>query len=584
MKKLFLALIAIAAITAIALTGCKDKNDEPSQKTDPRQQYDCMVVGNIITMDEENPTAEAVVVQNGIIQFVGKRTDAEQYCTDKTQILDYGTASVYPGFIEGHVHGMEVATRQFQLDLSELDDDPQTQMWDFLAAIRAYVKANDKFELYKGAGWTVHFGVQPTRQMLDSICSTKPMIFTSVDGHSFWINTFAIEKYGVSKPENIKKYGTDCIRVDALGYPTGYISEAAGDLVRPALTLTQQEYMEGLRKWQDMAFSYGITAVEEAALPISGTSIQEAFKALDQSGEWKLRTYASEVVQHPTPDDVFYRDINLIKQHYQQNHSEYFKIYGIKIFMDGVVESHTAWLLEPYKDAPSYYGLQAFPNPDRITEAVAFANNNGMNAHFHCIGDAAIRTAVDAIIKAQNQTGIKDKRNTIAHLQIIKPEDIDKIAQNNIIPVVAPLWVPKDSDYFSHELAYLGERANTQYRIKSFFDKGCCVTFHSDYPVSPSISIPRTIYAAVTRTDERYGPSGILNIDEAITREQALKALTVNVAYQLNEENRLGKLKVGYVANMSVFDADFLKDDMAKIYRASTIATIVDGQVVYGQK
>ncbi len=578
MKKLYFATMALAAIT---LVGCNEKNDEP--QIDPRQQSDCMVLGNIITMDEENPTAQAVVVENGIIQFVGDCDEAKKYCTDKTKVLDYGTASVYPGFIEGHLHGMEVTTRQFQLDLSELDDDPNTTMWDFLALIKAYVQANDGFELYKGAGWAVHFGVQPTRQMLDSICDTKPMIFTSVDGHSFWINTVAIEKYGVSKPENIKKYGTDCIRVDASGYPTGYVSEAAGDLVRPALLLSKEEYMEGLRKWQTMAFSYGITAVEEAALPVSGTHIQEAFEALDQSGEWKLRTYASEVIQYPMPDEVFYRDINLIKQHYQQNKSEYFKIYGIKIFVDGVVESHTAWLLEPYNDNPSYYGLQAFPYPDRITEAVAFANSNGMNAHFHCIGDAATRTAVDAIIKAQNQTGIKDKRNTIAHLQIIKPEEIDKIAQNNIIPVVAPLWVPKDSDYFSHELEYLGDRANTQYRIKSFFDKSCCVTFHSDYPVSPSISIPRTIYAAVTRTDERYGASGILNIDEAITREQALQALTVNVAYQLSEENRLGKLKVGYVANMSVFDADFLKDDMAQVYRASTVATIIDGNVVYGK-
>ncbi len=577
MRKLFLALMATAAVASIALTGCKEKNPAYDEKAD------CLIIGNVITMDEANPSAKAVTVKNGLVQYVGELDEARKYCDDKTRVLDYGTASVYPGFIEGHVHGMEVATRTSQLDLSEQDDDPQTTMWDFLAAIKAYVQANPELDLYKGAGWTVHHGVQPTRQMLDSICDTKPMIFSTVDGHSMWINTFAIEKYGVSNAENIKKYGTDCIRVDASGYPTGYISEAAMDLVRPALLLSKEEYMDGLRQWQAMAFSYGITAVLEAALPVSGTHIQEAFRELAQSGEWKLRTYASEVIQYPMPDDIFYRDINLIKQHHDNNNLEYYKTYGIKIFLDGVVEAHTAWLLEPYTDDPSYYGLQAFPYPDRITEAVAFANQNGMNAHFHCIGDAAVRTAVDAIVKAQNQTGITDKRNTIAHLQIVQPEEIDKMAQNHIIPVVAPLWAPIEPDYFSHEVAYLGNRAYEQYPIKSFFDKGCCVTFHSDYPVSPNISMPKTIYAAVTRTDERYGEAGIHNINEAVTREQALKAITVNAAYQLSEENRLGQLKAGFVANMSVYDADFLKDDMSKVYHASTVATIIDGNVVFGK-
>lgn len=572
MKKLFLALMAVAAI---ALTGCKPKNGVYDEKAD------CIVIGNVITMDEANPYAQAVTVKNGLVQYVGSLDEARKYCDKNTIELDYGVASVYPGFIEGHVHGMEVATRLPQLDLSKIDENPESTMQDFLNAIKAYVQEHPNYDLYKGAGWTEHGGVKPTRQMLDEICNNKPMIFTSVDGHSMWINTFTIEKYGVSKPENIEKYTTQCIRVEANNYPTGYISEAAMNLVRSALLLSKDEYMAELLKWQNMAFSYGITAVLEAALPISGTSIQDAFVTLAGNSSWKLRTYASEALQRQEPE-LLKQDLDLVKDHHDHLSSEYFKVYGIKIFVDGVVEAHTAWLIDPYTDNGTY-GTPAFANSDRITEAVAFANQNNMNAHFHCIGDAAVRTAVDAIIKAQNQTGITDKRNTIAHLQIVRPEEIEKMGQNQIVAVVAPLWVPKETHYFKHEHDYLGARADKQYPIKSFFDKGCCVTFHSDYPVSPNISIPQTIYAAVTRTDARLGESGICNKDEAITREQALKALTVNVAYQLNEENRLGKLKAGYVANMSVFDADFLKDDMNKIFGAQTVATIVDGQVVYGK-
>lgn len=577
MKKLFVLALSVFIITLT--TGCRKTETEQNP---PDNFADCLILGNIITMDEENPYAEAVAVSNGIILYVGSRQEAQKYCTERTRVLDYGRNSVYPGFIEGHLHGMEVAVRTQQLDLSDLDAILTTEMQDFLDRIAEYVQNNPQLDLYKGAGWSVKNGVYPTAAMLDEICNTKPMIMSSVDGHSMWINTVAIERYGVSDPANIQKYGTNCIRVDESGYPTGYISEAAMDLVRPALALSKMEYKKGLLEWQAMAFSYGITSVVEAALPINTVPIQEAFNELAEDGIWKLRTYAFEVVQYPDPYEQFLNDLNTIKRDFNRYKGEYFKVCGIKIFMDGVVEAHTAWLSEPYADNPSDYGLQAFPNPDRITEAVRFANSNGMSAHFHTIGDAAIRTAADCIIEAQNQTGITDARNTMAHLQIVKAAEIKKMGDNNIIPVVAPLWVSIEPGYFAHELEYLGaDRAYSQYPIKSFFDKNCKVTFHSDFPVSPDISMPHTIYAAVTRTDEFLGPAGVNNINEAVTREQALKAVTVNAAYQLKEENRLGKLKKNYVANMSVFDADFLRDDLSRVSNSMVVATIVDGNEVY---
>ncbi len=579
MKKF--CLLVLWAVVISSVTGCNSSEADPSIA-----EADCLILGNIITMDDDNPdAADAVVVSDGIIQYVGSRQEAQKYCNDKTQVLDFGKNSVYPGFMEGHVHGMEVATRAMQLDLSDLDEDLDTKMEDFLDRIAEYVRDNPQLELYKGAGWSVRNSVYPTAAMLDEICNDKPMIMTTVDGHSMWINTVAIERYKVSDPANIQKYGTNCIRVDGSGYPTGYISEAAMDLVRPALALTKEEYKQGLLEWQEMAFSYGITAAVEAALPINSVPIQDAFNELAEEGRWKLRTYAFEAVQYPDPYEQFKNDLGTIRDHFNHYRNEYFKVSGIKIFVDGVVEAHTAWLSEPYADNPSDYGLQAFPNPDRITEAVKFANTNGMSAHFHTIGDAAVHTAAECIAAAQNQTGITDARNTMAHLQIVKAEDIEKIGANNIIPVVAPLWVSIEPGYFAHELEYLGrERAYSQYPIRSFFDKNCNVTFHSDYPVSPNISMPHTIYAAVTRTDENLGPAGVNNIEEAVTREQALKAVTVNVAYQLKEENRLGKIKKGFVANMSVYDADFLRDDLSKVSNSSTVATIVDGKVVYQNK
>ena len=574
MKKTFFALVATATVAAIALTGCKDKNPAYDEKAD------CLIVGKVITMDEGNPSAEAITVKNGMVQYVGTLDEARRYCDDKTKEINYATASIYPGFMEGHVHGMLVAERLQQLDLSALDEQQGTKMADFVAAVAQYVKDNPSKEIYKGSGWSVR-DVEPTAAMLDAVCATKPIILTSGDGHSVWINTKAIEQFHIADIDNIEQYSTNYIRVDENGYPTGYISEGATNLVRAALTLTKEEYKEGLLQWQQKAFSLGITACTEAAL-LPNSPIIDAYQELAKSGAWKLRTYAVERIPYTKDEKQFNAALEAAFAHSMQYNSEYFKVSGIKIFVDGVVEAQTAWFLEPYANDNQYYGTPSFPDADLIAKAVAFANTNNMNAHFHTIGDAAVRTAVKGIVQAQQQTGITDARNTLSHLEIVQQEELELMSKHNIIPVVAPLWVPMDAEYYNYLKQYLGtDRLDHQLPIKSFFVKGCKVNFHTDYPVSPTFNVPQTIYAAVMRTLPEYAAFGPQNIDEAITREQALQAFTTNVAYQFKQENRLGKLKAGFVANMTVFNTNFMKDDMSAIANATLVATIVDGQEVY---
>ena len=574
------SILSVLAAALLCLASCTPENEV---NPDIKGEADVMFVGNIITMDKENPRAEAMTVKSGKVQYVGTLDEARKYCGDRTDVREYPKAYIYPGFLEGHLHGMEVASRFDQVNLAAIDDDLETTMDDFVALMAQDVKEHPDRKIYKGAGWSVKFDVLPTAAMLDPICPDVPMVLSSVDGHSMWINTCAIKKYGVDKNENIEKYGTDCIHIDGNGFPTGYISENAMELVRPALLLSKEELKTALLKWQDIAFSYGITGVVEAAITTDGVE-KDAWMELAKAGIWKLRTYAMECVQDPMPDEKFWGDLNKVLEHHKQYQNEYFQVYGVKIFVDGVVEAHTAWLLESYDDDPTYYGKKSFPDPNRIAEAVEFANKNGMNVHFHTIGDGAIRTAVEGIIKGQQAAGVTDARNTMAHLQIIKPEDIKKMADNNIIPVCAPLWCPIDPEYVKHEIEYLGlERVNSEYRVRSFFDAGCKVNFHSDYPVSPSISMPLTIYAAVKRTIPFYGEAGIQNPTEAVTVQQALEAMTVNVAWQLKEENRLGQLKSGMIANLSICDVDFLNAPIENVADAKVVATYVDGVKVFGE-
>lgn len=186
---------------------------------------------------------------------------------------------------------------------------------------------------------------------------------------------------------------------------------------------------------------------------------------------------------------------------------------------------------------------------------------------------------------AEKITGDLDQRNVLAHLHFVTEEDIKRMGATGSIPAVPPLWTPNIPGPFDIEVSYVGkELAESSYPIKSFYDAGANVVFHSDYPVSPLMNIKYSIYTA----EKRMYPEGSLGVEmypnnekEAITREQSLRAMTINVARQWRQEHRLGSIEFGKIANMTVFDCDFLHDDIEKVGQANVIATIIDGEEVY---
>lgn len=575
MKQKFLPLLLFTALLSVS---CNTKNDivDPLVSTEK-----LLLLGNVITIDTATPRAEAIVVENGQISFVGSQAEARKMCDAKTIVKDYGTASIYPGFTEGHTHGSLAAARFMQADLTEINAKVETVMADFVEAMKKYMQEHPGLSIYKGSGWLVK-DCEPNAEMLDAICPDVPMVLNSEDGHSMWLNTKALTHFGFDK-EAVKKYGEDCIRVDSEGNPTGFISENPAIELLDKIAPDKKECREGLLMWQQKAFSQGITAVTEAAVGLSNPLAEEVYQELCDEGVWKLRTYAVKIIDESVPDEKLDSALNRVLALRNKYNSEYYKVTGTKVFMDGVIEAHTGWLEEEYSDDPGYYGLKRCPDPNRVARIVAFNNKNGMNVHFHSIGDAATNTAIKGIVQAQAETGIKDGRNAIAHLQIVKPEVFKKMADNNIIPIVAPLWLPKYPDEYPIYCRYIGDRADTEYPIKSFYDAGCLVNFHSDYPASNSFSMAQTIYIAITRTSKEYGPETLHNPAECITRQQALEAMTINVPYQWHEENRMGSITPGKLANFAIYDTDFLQADPDAIWDAKIKATYVDGNVVYGE-
>ncbi|MDO4488794.1 MAG: amidohydrolase, partial [Eubacteriales bacterium] len=532
---------------------------------------------NIMTLDTDKPYVQALVVVDGIIKYIGSKDIAMKFKGEKTKILDYGEATIYPGFMDAHTHGPMAGQRlAFQADLTA-----EHSMSAYVEKMAEYVKKNPDRKVIMGAGWSKYD--EPTAAMLDAICPDKPMILRSIDGHSVWCNTAAIKYCSIDK-NYVEQFGTARVHVDAEGNPSGLFVEEAASLIIDKFKVTKEEMKEGLLAWQEFAFSQGITAVAEAYLDMYPET-PEAYAELVEEGKWKLRTYAYNINVNTVRTDPF-KIGSVLREMADKYDSEYFKVLGQKMILDGVVEGHTAAMVDEYADQPGYHGVINLDNQKALEIVVESANEAGFPVHTHAIGDLASNMMSDAYKTVALKTGNFDARNALCHLQIVSPETIQKCGDYNIIAVVAPTWAPVLMPYFNDSIKYLGEkRAWEQYPIKAFEDAGATLCFHTDYPVNTIMSVPLSVYTAVKRArplnDPDGGPKSVNNPDEAISALRALLAMTINVAYMCKQENHLGTLAIGKVANAAVYTKDFITCDYKEIMDAQLVATIVDGEEVY---
>lgn len=539
-----------------------------------QNKADRLIIGSITTLNENGAPEyyEALTVKDRRVQYIGTLEEARRYCDASTPVSDYTGAYLYPGMIEGHCHGVMAGERMtLEADLSKGECEK-----DYLDAIAAFIRKNPDFPEYRGAGWKGS-ACSPAREALDAICADKPVYLNSFDGHSLWLNTKALEASGIDAAA-AKQWGPDIVRVKADGTPTGYISEGPCNDILRATKYTDEQMKKALLAWQEFAFKKGFTAVLDAGLTAKSVRLYED---LVREGKWKLRTYGVYLVPETAPDYLKY--VADAKADAARANSEYFNIIGMKVFMDGVVEAHTAWLREAYADAPGSFGVKRMCDLKRFTELVAESAKAGFMVHCHTIGDAAIQFALDGIEAGKKARPDFDMRNALAHLQVVDGDQIGRIKTLGVIPVIAPLWCIKAGfGIWEQEVAYLGqERADKAYPIRAFFERGCKAAFHSDYPVSSTVSVPGTVFCAVERRFSCQDKALCRNASECITREQALAGLTTGPAYSFYEEKRLGRLLPGYVANISVYDRDLMHDDIQAVDGAETTAVLIDGEEVY---
>jgi predicted amidohydrolase YtcJ len=356
--------------------------------------------------------------------------------------------------------------------------------------------------------------------------------------------------------------------------------DLVADVIPP---YTVEQYKEGLVYFQDFAHSLGLTTVYIPGLPVGGEDDVKALQELEASGNMTTR--------FPTAIKIDPQDgVEVVDKLVQQIEAEDggpFEIVAAKIFMDGVLEGGTAYLEEPYVYKPDNGEL--LWDPPKYNEMCAALDKAGIQIHVHSIGDASTRITLDGFAYAREQNGPRDSRNMITHLQLVRPEDIQRFADLSVIAVPQPYWFVVDT-YYTQAVEYVGqERADMQYPMKSFFDKGVKVASASDYPVSwppnpmlaMEIGVTRTVPAGETDAYVEPDYETALTPEEDVTIEQMIESFTINGAYAIFKENEIGSLEVGKKADFVVLSQNLLEIDPKEIHNTTVLLTFFEGREVY---
>jgi len=529
--------------------------------------------GNVYTVDERQPKAEAIAVKGDRIVFVGSNREVEKYVGKATRVVDLMGKTVVPGMTDSHQHLSGVGFREMTLNL-----EGTTSLEDFLGKVKARVDQAKPGEWVTGRGWIETFWkppVFPTRAQLDQIAPNNPLILTRADGHASVVNSAALKTAAVDK-NTANPFGGE-ISKGSDGEPNGMLIDAAQGLVRRHIPATTPQDAEravilGVKRNIEL----GWTQIQDA-----GGSFAEAelFKKLYGEGKIKLRIY--KAVHGPGPSATQLLAAGPIVGAFDHR----FTFRTIKVVSDGALGSRGAALLAPYSDAPNTSGLMTVKQ-EELAPMLAQALEKGIQVETHAIGDRANRftldeyeKAFDAVPKAQRK--VADPRWRVEHAQIVNPVDIPRFAKLGVIPSMQPSHAIGDLHFAPSRVGVA--RLKGAYAWQSLIRSGAIIPGGSDAPVErgePMIEF----YAAVARKDMKGFSGEGWHPEEAATREQALKMFTIWPAYAAFEEKLRGSIEVGKLADFTILSADVMKIPEMEILKTRCMMTVINGEVVFGGK
>ncbi len=523
----------------------------------------------VYTVDGARSWAEAVAVTKGRIVFVGANASASPWIAGSTKVLDLAGKMVLPAFHDAHVHPVSGGVEALECNLNGLPTQAA-----ILEKIKSYAAANPKLPWIRGGGWdlTIFPEGNPSKALLDSVVPDSPAYLSASDRHTAWVNTKALKLAGVKKATPDPPYGR--IERDAAGQPSGTLREDAADLVAKHLPKrSAKEYVDGLAEALRIANSLGLTSLVEAS---ASEEDLEAYAALDARGKLTARVLASLYVDTDEGTGEVPRLVALRKKYARP----LLRTNAVKIFADGVLETRTASVLEPYVGFPNDRGK---PNLQRAAfQALATAlDKEGFQVHVHAIGDRAIRDTFDAFEAARKANGPRDSRHHIAHIELFDPADIPRFRKLGVIANFQPLWANADKYITELTEPKLGpERSRWLYPIGSVLASGGEFAFGSDWSVS-SMNPLEGIQVAVTRRQPAGGPGPAWIPEERIPLPDAIAAYTIRGAYLDFSEKDTGSIEVGKLADLVVLDKNLFELTPYRIYEAKVLLTLLEGREVY---
>jgi predicted amidohydrolase YtcJ len=525
--------------------------------------------GAVYTLDAARSWAEAVAVRGGRIVYVGPSTGEKAYRGSSTRVVDLAGKMLLPGFHDAHIHPVTGGMALSQCDLNGLKTRQEV-----FEAIRAYAAAHPKEKWILGRGWDLPLfpNANPTRQELDALVSDRPARLASADGHSSWVNSKALEIAGVTRATADPPNGR--IERDATGDPSGTLRESASRLItRHVPEPTAEQYADGLRRGLEMANRFGITSLIEAR---AEDPILAAYRAAESGGWLTSRVVASlQVDPARGPEQI----PELARKRSAASGGR-LRAIAAKIYADGVIESETAALLEPYLDRPGWSGepnlkAEAF---DRLAIALDEAQ---FQIHIHAIGDRAVRMSLDALEAARRANGPRDARPLIAHLELIDPQDIPRFRRLGVLADFQPLWAFADPYIQELTLPKLGpRRSRWLYPIGSIASGGAIVVAGSDWGVS-SMNPLEAIQVAVTRQDPEKASGAAFIPEERVSLPEILAAYTATGAYASFEEKETGSIEVGKAADLVVLDRNLFEIPVGRIHETKVVWTLLAGKEVW---
>lgn len=532
--------------------------------------------GHVLT--SQGRTATSVAVAKERIVAVGNE-ELDDLIGPATEVIELGDRLLLPGFQDAHVHPIFAATEMMQCDLTGLKTAKDT-----VEAVRTYAEAHPDLEWIQGGGWSMEAftGGMPTKDLLDGVVGDRPVYLVNRDHHGGWANSRALALAGIDRHTPDPVGGR--IDRDADGEPNGSLQEDAMELVgRLTPPSTAADRLAALLLAQRHLHALGVTAWQDAIVGdyLGSGDISDAYATAARNGQLTARVVGAlwwDRDQGAEQIDA------LVGQREALSYGR-FRAHSVKLMLDGVAETGTAALLEPYLNkcgcATANRG-SSFIDPAELPKYVTELDRRGFQCHFHALGDRAVRDALDALDSARQANGRNDTRPQLAHVQIVHPDDIPRFSALGAMANIQPLWAAHEPQMDDLTIPFLGEeRTRLQYPFASLLRSGASISAGSDWPVSSANPL-EGIHVAVNRVLPGVD-APIFLPNERLSLADAITAYTIGSA-RANHLDDTGRIQVGALADLVVLDRDPFDHPSEEIAETTVDMTFVGGERVYARR